>query len=175
MLTSVWRWLFPIRSFDLELTADVPSTVASLRARVLPRGIRTMVKSGVVGRVDASGVSLRYQNPWMRNGYAPAFEGRFAEVGGRMCLAGQFRMSGWTRGSFAFWCGFILLWWVIAVTVTIESPGPGLSLPMVILLPPSLIGFGVGMIRGFGGLAKANIPQMEAVLRDAVSSAVPRA
>lgn len=175
MLTRVWLWLFPIRTFEIELKADVPSTVASLRARILPRGFRTMFKSGVVGRVDEGGIRLRYQSPWRRNGYAPTFKGRFAEVGGRMCLTGQFRISGWTRGYFAFWCGFILLWWVIAFTITIQSPGPGLSLPMVMLLPPAMIGFGVGMIRFFGGLAKAHIPVIESVLREAVTSAAPRA
>lgn len=175
MLTRVWLWLFPIRTFMLELTADVPSTVASLRARILPRGFRTMFKSGVVGRVDEGGIRLRYQSLWRRNGYAPTFEGRFAEMGGRMCLTGQFRISGWTRASFAFWCGFILLWWVAAFTVTIQVPGPGLPLPMVILLPPAMIGFGVGMIRVFGGLARANIPVIESVLREAVTSAAPRA
>lgn len=175
MLTRVSLWLFPIRTFELELTADVPSTVASLRARILTRGFRTTFQSGVVGRVDERGVRLRYQSPWKRNGYAPTFEGRFAEVGGRMCLTGQFRISGWARGYFAFWCGFILLWWVIAFAATIQLPGHGLSLPMVMLLPPAMIGFGVGMVRVFGGLDKANIPLIESVLREAVTSAAPRA
>ena len=169
MIDRVWRWLFPTRDLALELAVDASSAVTALRARTRPAGWRARFRTGVVGRIDEHRVWLRYQRAWSNNGFAPVFVGQFEVRDGRTYLIGKFAPSLSTRVFLSVWIGFILLWWVGAFAATVSSAEPGIPLPIVLVGPPLMISFGIGLGRFGARFAQSDADRIEAELREALA------
>jgi hypothetical protein len=168
-LKRAWRWLFPARDLALELTTDASSAVTALLTRTQPAGWRSLFRTGVVGRIDERRVRLHYQRAWSRNDFAPVFVGHFEVKGGRTYLIGTFAPSLSTRVFLSVWLGFILLWWVGAFVATVSVAEPGIPLPIVLVGPPLMISFGIGLARFGGHFARSDADRIEAELREALA------
>lgn len=173
MLGRAWRWLFPSQPLTIELRGDIPSAVAALRQQIARPGIRTLCREGVVGRVDESGIRVRYQRPWHRNDFAPEFVGAFKTNEGRSALVGEFRAGRRTRVFLGFWIGFVVAGWALAFGATVGTTEPGIPMPLVVLVPPFMIGFAVALSRVGRYLGESNIRRIEDTLRRAVGAGNP--
>jgi hypothetical protein len=138
-----------------------------LRQRTHRTVFSTLFRSGVIGHVTEEGVRLRYYRAWVHNGFAPVFTGQFVYEGGRPRLNGHFAVPNRTRIFFAFWCGFILIWWIVATLMALAGE-PGISLPIALLAPPAMIGFGVGLTLFGQRQAGAAEEEIERVVQEAI-------
>jgi apolipoprotein N-acyltransferase len=87
--------------------------------------------------------------------------------GGKPRLTGHFATPIRTRIFFGFWCGFILVWWVVASLIAVAGE-PGIPLPIALLVPPAMIAFGVG-ITLFGQRQAAAVEQeINRVVQEAI-------
>jgi len=124
----------------------------------------------MVGRVDETGLSVRYQRSWSHNDFSPVFIGRFATVNGRLCLVGEFQARRGTRVFLGFWIAFVFLWWIGAFVGTIASTTPGIPWPIVLIVPPAMMAFAIGLCRVGHWFAESDVGRIESGLRDAVAA-----
>jgi hypothetical protein len=65
--------------------------------------------------------------------------------------------------------GFILLWWMGAFAMTVSFAEPGIPLPIVLVGPPLMISFGIGLARSGARFARSDADRIEAELREALA------
>jgi hypothetical protein len=170
MIARLYRWLFPTRELSLELGRQPTEVISILRSRTCAPGPRALLYTGLVGRVDERRVKVRYKIGWWRPGYEEVFAGRFETAAGRIYLVGRLRQRLGGRIFFLVWAGFILLWWIVALVLTVRFPEPHMNLAMLILFPPALLAAGVGILRFHQWRARMNNDRLYAELRDAAAS-----
>jgi hypothetical protein len=167
LIATVWHRLFPVRPVRFELNTGPAQVVERLRQRTHRTVFATVFRSGVVGRVSEDEVRLRYYRAWVHNDFAPVFTGRFVYEGGKPHLTGRFAVPIRTRIFFGFWCGFILVWWVVAASIALAGK-PGIPLPIALLAPPAMIAFGVGITLFAQRHAAAAEQEIKRVVQEAI-------
>ncbi|HEV7764626.1 MAG TPA: hypothetical protein VGQ76_06470 [Thermoanaerobaculia bacterium] len=170
MIARLNEWLFPTKELRLELGREPGEVISILRARTRARGLRSLFYTGLVGRVDERRVKVRYKMAWVGRAFEDVLDGRFETIADRTYLVGRLRQSLGDRIFFLVWSSFIVLWWALALGLTIRLPEPHMKLAIVILFPPALLAAGVGILRLHQWRARINNARLDAELRDAAAT-----
>jgi hypothetical protein len=164
------QWLFQTTDLKLELGRERSAVISLLQSHTRAPGVRTLFYTGLVGRVDERKIRLRYKVAWRHNDYAQVFSGCFRVEAGRTYLVGRFAPRRWGQIFIGMWAGFIVLWWIAAIAMSVNLPEIRFPLPMVLLVPPVMLAFGFGTLRLSQWQAKASNEFLESEIRETAGS-----